>query len=269
MGYVEICGIRFSDDSWPEDGLIYRELRDWDGVADARGDADAIPGRHGRYARTSVVRDSRVISVEAAIVADSDAEFHAVKRRVEAIPSLGVMRVDDGDGYWCRDVEVARVTIPDRRWKTFTPFTIDLVAPDPVRYRDPVVLGPVGVPVRSGGLVLPAAPPWDLGTSVRPVAQVVNDGTVPVLPIVRVQGSGSSLTVQGGPRRIEIGPFSGELTIDSRERRAWLDGREITRQLVRRDWHEVPAGAAHDFYFTGTGLHSDTVLTVEYRIGVW
>lgn len=269
MTRVEINGIGFSGTTDPESGLVYRELRDWDGRPDARGGGDAIPGGQGVYARTAEYRESRAITVQAAIVTESTAEYFEVKRRVESMPMFGEMRVDQGDGYWVRQVEVESIDIPDAHTRTWTPFTIDLIAPDPVRYRDPVILGPVGLPVREGGLILPEGFPWDFGTSVRPVVTLVNDGSVPVFPVVRVAGAVSSITVQGGPRRVEYGAFAGDFVVDSRQRRAFVNGVDVTRDLARRDWQQVPAGQQQNFTFTALGAAEGTEMTVEYQIGAW
>lgn len=269
MTHVELCGVGFSGDETPDGGLIFSSLVDWDGVPEARGETDPIPGADGAYSRASIYRASRAGSVNAAIVADTVDEFIAVRRRVEAMPAQGTMRVDLGDGFWSRQVEIQKVTIPDARAGTETEFTIDLIAPDPVRYRDLVTVGPVGLPVREGGLVLPEAFPWDFGTSTRPVITVVNDGTVPVLPVVTVRGSASSLIVHGGPRRLEFGAFDGVLVFDSVQRRAFLNGGDVTRELLRRDWHTVPAGSTQDFFFEAVDVSADTTMTVEYRIGAW
>ena len=266
---IEVCGVRFSGTADPLDGLVYQELVDWDGVPDARGGGDPVPSANGVFPRSVGLRESRLISVKAAISVGSDAEFFEAKRRVESMPFAGEMRVDQGDGVWVRDVEVEQVSIPDAHAVGYVEFTIDVVAPDPVRYRDWVTLGPVGVPTRSGGLVLPSEFPWDFGEEVRAIVAVDNAGRVPVLPRVKVSGSADAVVVHGGPRRLEFGPFVGELVFDSLSRRAWLNGSDVTRQLVRRDWHSVPAGQSQDFFFTATDPSPDMSMTVEYRIGAW
>lgn len=268
MTHVELCGVGFSGDETPDGGLIFSSLVDWDGVPEARGETDPIPGADGAYSRASIYRASRAVSVNAAIVADSVDEFLAVRRRVEAMPAQGLMRVDLGDGFWSRHVEVQKVTIPDARAGAETEFVIDLVAPDPVRYRDLVSVGPVGVPTRVGGLVFPAAFPWDFGTEEREAATVVNVGTVSVLPVVTVTGSASSVTVSGGPRSLVFGAFEGTLVFDSVQRRAFLNGRDVTRQMVRRDWPVVGAGESQDFFVDATDPVGVSLM-VEYRIGAW
>lgn len=269
MSQIEVCGVTLSGSATPIDGLLYSRLIDWDGRPDARGGGDAIPGGQGVYARSDEFRESRLITVEAAIVAATDDEFFAVKRRVENMPMFGEMRVDQGDGVWSRQVEVERITIPDRRARTATAFTIDVVAPDPVRYREWLTAGPVGLPTQVGGLILPKAFPWDFGTSSREVATVTNDGSVPVLPRVTVTGSADALTVFGGARRLQFGAFDGVLVFDSLERRAFLNGADVTRFLVRRDWPVVDPGGVADFYFHADGASAEINLMVEYRIGAW
>lgn len=270
MSFVEVCGIGFGGDHNPVGGLIYQQLIDWDGRTQARGGGDSIPGGQGVFARTQELRESRVISIEAAIVADSADEYFAVKRRVENMPMFGEMRVDQGDGVWTRAIEVESIDIPDAWGGTETLFTIDVTAPDPVRYRDPLTLGPIGLPVRSGGLEFPAAFPWHFGDSVRPVGTLTNDGSVPVLPRMTMSGSADSVIVHGGPRRLEFGAFDGTLVFDSAERRAWLNGVDVTRQLVRRDWPVVGPGESQDFFFEAVNPSPDTVLeSVVYKIGEW
>lgn len=269
MSFVEVCGIGFGGDHNPVGGLIYQQLIDWDGRPQARGGGDAIPGGQGVFARTQELRESRVISVEAAIVADSADEYFAVKRRVENMPMFGEMRVDQGDGVWVRSIEVESIDIPDARGGNETLFTIDVTAPDPVRYTDLLTVGPVGLPTQSGGLYLPAALPWDLGTLDLAVADVVNTGSLPVLPVVRLTGSASSVVIHGGPRTVSFGAFDGELVIDSLQRRAFLNGADVTRSLILRNWHQVPAGVTHGFFFEAVAPSPGTSMTVEYRIGEW
>ena len=264
---VTISGLTFQGDSYSE--LTYSQLAGWDGVTDARGKGDSIPDRHGQYGGTDVLRESRAISLKGAIIADSAERFFELKRMVENMPSIGEMRVDQGDGTWSRTIEVESITIPDFHLRTNATFTIDMVAPDPVRYRDVTVLGPVGLPVLEGGLFLPESMPWDLGTDVRSVLTVVNEGTVPVYPVVRLSGSASSVTVLGGPRRVAYGAFVGDLVFDAADRRAFLNGSDVTRQMTRRDWPVVPAGVTHEFTFEAVSPSPDFRMSVEYRIGAW
>ena len=269
MTRVEIAGVGFSGSEVPEGGLIFSRLVDWDGLPDVRGSGDDIPDVDGSFSRVRVVRDSRAITVEGAIVADSVEEYFVAKRRLESLPAVAVMRADLGDGYWSRAVEVQHVDIPDARLGFETEFKIDLLAPDPYRYSETFVAGPSGIPQRDGGLLFPAAFPWDFGTFVFDKALVENTGDKPVLPVIRVTGSADAITVFGGARRVEFPAFEGELVIDCVQRRAFLNGTDVTVLLIRREWPEVPSGQIREFFFTADAPSAETVLTVEYRIGVW
>ena len=265
---VVIGGVQFGA-SRPIDGLVFTGLTDWDGKPDARGEGDPIPSRNGIFPRVDLYRQSRAVSVEGAVIADSLTEFHEVRRRLESLPDVTDISVDVGDGVWSRGVEVRSIKVDDFRGDTATTFLIDMVAPDPVRYRDVVVLGPVGLPVLDGGLFLPASMPWDLGTDVRSVLTVVNDGALPCYPVVRLSGSASSVTVLAGPRRLGFGAFTGDLVFDAGDRRAFLNGADVTRQMTRRDWPVVPAGVTHEFSFEAVAPSPDFRMSVEYRIGAW
>lgn len=267
---LQLGGLSFEGGAG-NDGYYVRSIIGWDELPDARGSFDAIPGADGSFPPEEVFRESRVITIGGVMSAGTRLEVEVLRARMmAALKGRATLRVSDELGTLSSDVRVDKVR-PDNEgtWQTWIDFTIDLEAPDSIRYRDPVVLGPIGLPVRSGGLVLPSAFPWNFGTSIRPLVTVDNSGKVPTFPIVRVQGSASGITVHGGPRRIEFGAFAGELVIDNRARRVWLNGGEVTRQLIRRDWQSVPAESSQDFFFEASDAAPDTSMTVEYRIGAW
>lgn len=251
-------------------GVFIESLRGLDELPDARASLDRIPSAHGSFAPTDVWRDSLAVTVSGTIHGEDRADAERIRDALKNdLAGMLDMRFSDTTGIWNMRVRVDNVRPSDMgAWSSMIPFTIDMVAPDPVRYSDAVIRGPVGLPVREGGLVLPAAFPWDFGTSIRPTLEVVNSGSLPAYPIVRVTGSGSSLSVLGGPRRVEFGAWAGEFVIDNRQRRAFLNGADVTRQLTRRDWQQVPVGQTYSFSFDAPGS-SDAQMTVDYRIGVW
>lgn len=251
-------------------GYFYKILAGWNDLADVRGKRDAVPGAHGLYPAVESWRTGASITINGSIMGTSRADAEYLRDQlITGLSSASVMRVEDSTGAWSRDIEVDNVSIKDPGgWSPIIHFVVDVLAADPSRYRDPVSLGPVGLPVRSGGLVLPSAFPWNFGTSIRPTLEIVNTGSLPAYPIVRVSGSGSSLSVMGGPRRVEFGAWAGEFVIDNRQRRAFLNGADVTRQLTRRDWQQVPVGQTYSFSFDAPGS-SDAQMTVDYRIGVW
>ena len=271
--WVELAGFRFYAEA-PADPFIggaLTSLNGWRGLPGARGSGDPRPGGHGTLDRSSLLREGRSIELRGGLVADSPLGsanmLDDLEERVGAGPVM--MRVNDVTGVWQRSVEVLNL-IPGDRWiDAKFPITVDIYAPDPIRYREPIRIGPIGMPERIGGLVLPAAMPWNFGTATRPELPVENVGRVVSRPVAIVQGSADAVTVTGGPRRVMFGEFSGELVIDSLHRRVWLNGSDVTRELLRRNWHEVPPGATHNFSFAATNAAADTTLSVEYQIGSW
>lgn len=250
--------------------VTFEEIIGWYTVPDLKGQLDGVPSAHGSFARVNKWRASRAITVRGALRADDRFQAETLMSDLaRAWEAATVMRVNDETGRWNSGIEVDRVTFSDRgSWSRQIPFTIDLVAPDPARYRDVVLLGPIGLPVREGGLRLPAEFPWNFGKSIYPTADVVNTGTLPIRPIVKLNGSALAVGVYGGPRTVVFGPFSGELVIDNFQRRVFLNGVDVTRRLTARNWHEVPAGATQSFSFEAVDPSPDLNLTVEYRIGV-
>lgn len=259
------------DGTSPVEDVTFSDLTGWYGVPDARGSVDPIPGGHGSFKRVDVWRESLAVSIAGSLHTLSR---DAAERRRDELTAVweaaDTITVVDETGSWSTAAEVERVTFQDRgAWSPEIPFTIDLIAPDPVRYSELLTVGPVGLPVREGGLVLPSAFPWNFGTATRPVATVANPGSLPILPRMILQGAADGVTVHGGPWRVSYGTFAGTLVFDSLERRAWLNGVDVTRQVIRRDWPVVDPGVSSDFYFVATAPSPDLALTVEYRIGVW
>lgn len=251
--------------------VTFSEIVGWDGLPDARGSSDPIPQAHGSFERPRLWRESRAVSITGWLHESDRVAVELLKRELtNAWEAARAISVTDNTGVWSTVAEVQTVDFPDLGgWAREVPFTIDMILPDPVRYRDWVTAGPAGLPVHEGGLILPEEFPWDFGTSTRPVATVTNGGALPVLPRVTVTGSADSIVVHGGPRRMSFGAFAGDLVLDALDRRAYLNGVDVTRDLVRRDWPVVPAGASQDFYFEAVNPSPDLALTVDYREGTW
>lgn len=272
IAYIEMFGVVLSGAKRPEDGLYWTDLEGWWGLPDLKTDSDSIPGANGRFSRAHHYRDSRVITLVGHILTESSSGLVSVRHRLEAALSVGYGQmtvVTDSYGSWSRMVEVDTLEIEPDHGKEWTKFTVDMVAPDPLRYQEWEVRGPVGLPVQEGGLILPKAFPWDFGNSIIQVIQVDNTGDVPIYPKMTLQGSAESVALRGGPMTLEYGDFDGTLTFDSDERRAWLDGTDVTRWMVRRDWPVIPAGDTFSFYFEAFNPSDDIALTVSYRIGAW
>ena len=254
------------------DGFYLRgPLIGWDALPDARGSLDAVPGADGSFEEDDPLRESRAISIAGVVSAGTRAEAEAMWARAKAdLKRKATLRVTDELGTLTAVVRVDAMTPTDPGpWATWIDFTIDLIAYDPVRYRDPQFFGPLGLPVQSGGLFLPAVLPWDLGVADLQVAEVTNGGSLPMHPVVTLTGSASSVVVHGGPRRVSFGAFDGTLVFDSLQRRTFLNGADVTRQMVLRNWFEVPAGESQGFSFEAVSPSSDLYMSGVSRIGVW
>lgn len=279
IAYIELLGLTLSGANAPTDGLYWTDLEGWWGLPDLKSDGDSIPGAHGKFPKATHERESRVITLTGHILVDTVGGLAATRTRLESYlaESAGDMTVvTSAYGSWTRYVEIDTVQIDPDHGRTWTKFTVDMEAPDPIRYLAPTVIGPIGLPVHEGGLILPQAFPWDFGTSTRPVATVLNTGSIPILPIVTMRSSepngvasADAITIFGGSRRLEFGQFSGVLVFDALERRAWLNGTDVTIQMIRRDWPSVAKGESADFYFEATNPSPDLTLSVEYQIGEW
>lgn len=281
IAHIELLGITLSGADKPTDGLYWTELEGWWGLPDLKSDSDSTPGAHGKFRRDplSLHRDSRIITLIGHILVDTVGGLAATRTRLESVlsGSAGDMTVvTSAYGSWTRYVEIDTLQIDPDHGRTWVKFTVDMEAPDPIRYLAPTVVGPVGLPVHEGGLILPKAFPWNFGTSTRPVVAILNTGSVPVLPIVTMRSSepngvasADAIIIYGGARRLEFGAFDGVLVFDALERRAWLNGTDVTLQIIRRDWPSVADGESADFYFEATNPSLDLALSVEYQIGEW
>lgn len=269
LGSVTLHGYADGPDPWS--GLLVSAINGWRGLPGSRGSSDSIPGSHGSYSATSILREERSIEVVGAAVAESEAAANAMLRSLEAevADRPVIMRVVDTEGMWERLVEVEDLAINGRWNVDRIRFTIDAIAADPIRYRPVDIAGPIGIPVREGGLVLPDAFPWSFGEEVRSVATVDNTGDVPLYPTVILRGSANSVSVRGGNSRIDIPAFSGELILDHERRRALLNGVDVTRALTLRQWGFIPAGGRADFEFIPVNPASDLLMMIEFKIGAW
>lgn len=275
--WVELLGVTLSGAEEPDSGLVWSNLEGWWGLPDARGDGDAIPGGHGRFRRGSMLRSSRVLTLVGHIYAADNLELVAVRDRLETelAAGAGAMRVATPAGIWERWVEIDTLKIEPDRGRRWTQFTVDMIAPDPRRYGPWQTLGPVGLPVREGGLTFPRPFPWSFGTGdTGEVLAVPNGGAIAVNPIIRVTGGGMSRLLvtdiaTGDQLLLERTiPIGVEVRFDCETRRAWAGNQEVTRWLVRRQWFEIPSGKTHEFRFEVSG-GIDPLLAAEFRIGAW
>lgn len=270
---VELGGVTlhgYADTPDPFAGLVVTAVNGWRGLSGARGDNDPVPGAHGSYGAARLLRESRSIEVRGAAVAAS--EFDAVSMLGDLEAAISdepvEMWVHDAQGAYSRVVEVEALQIIGAYNRDRIIFAIDAIAPDPRRYRAWQQLGPVGLPQREGGLELPSEFPWSFGIRSGGTLELKNVGSVEMLPVLMVSGGFDAVTVDVGGRLLMFGEVrEGEtLVLDSVQRRAFLGGRDVTAQLLRREWPRVPAGDTQTVRFACTNPSSPT-LAARYRIG--
>lgn len=275
--WVELLGVTLSGSGGPDSGFTWTDLEGWRGLTEARGDADNIPGGHGRFRRSKIVRESRVITLKAAIIADDPAGLDAACMRLESALAVGagVLRVATDAGIWERWVEIDTLDIDPDRGRRWTRCTIDMIAPDPRRYGPAQEIGPVGLPVSVGGVRLPQRMPWNFG-SVSEASRLViqNSGSIPLAPEIEVSGGFSRVAVVDvtAGRRLTLDRLvheTGSVVFDSYARRALGSAGDVTRWMTRKQWFEIAPGAAHEFRFEAVSPIGGPQMRARFRIGAW
>lgn len=275
--WVELLGVTLSGSGGPDAGFTWTDLEGWRGLPDARGDADSIPGGHGRFRRSKIVRESRVMTLSGAIIADDAVGLEAACARFESALAAGAgsMRVATDSGIWERWVEIDTLRIDPDHGRRWTCFVVDMIAPDPRKYGPLQTVGPAVLQVSTGGVRLPKRMPWNFGSvSAKSRLLIANSGGIPVLPRIRVEGGFSHVSVvdvtAGKRLRLEWEvPEGEELVLDCRLRRAEVRSSELTRWMTRREWFEVPVGATHELRFEVDGAVGEPKMWADFRIGEW
>lgn len=272
--WVEIGGVTLASDG--EGGIGFTKITGWYDLPSDRGGGDARPGFHGAYGRTHLLREQAAISVEGAIWAHDRAELERLRHMLlQAWAGLVLMRVADETGVWERAIEIDTVAFSDPKAAALgMVFTVDAVAPDPVRYRDALVAGPLGLQKSVGGLSFPARFPWSFGQLVGDTElEVLNPGAVPMFPVLRLSGGFSRATVtdQVSGRVLSFGavPRGSEVVIDTRSRRASVGGLDQSRRIERRGWPVIAPRSVGVFRVAYESPVGDPMLNIEYREGAW
>lgn len=276
--WAEIGGVRLdgAPTEYPYRGLMLSRLPGWRGLPGARGSLDPVPGAHGAYSATEVLRDPRSMEIRGAAVGETAGVASQLLGDLESALAEKVveLRVSDTDGVWSRMVEVEAFT-PAETWnRPRVTFTIDLIAPDPLRYRDPVTVGPLGRQKVVGGLRFPGRFPWSFGQMVGDTQlEVPNAGSVPMFPVLHIAGgfSGVTVTDRTTGRTVSFGAVArGEtLTIDVKSRRASVNGRDESRRLVKRGWPVIQPESTGVFTAVYESPTGDPTLSVESCEGAW
>jgi hypothetical protein len=251
-------------------GWIYDNdsLRSWYKLPEIEVKLNKRPNAHGTYSPDQLFAGEARPEIMGKYFGETIEDAHAARLRLLALFSDGrpvLMTVTDPTGATSRQcfvIDVDPEWMPDAH---FT-FTIALRAPDPRRYADAIIsLG--GLPTPSSGLTWPlgTAPSgrfWDWGTPGKDGRLAfTNTGTTTTYPRFEVSGGGG---LSAGARIVEIEtgralvyaraiPSGGILEINNRTRRAVLNSGDVTANLTRREWFEVPAGQTRTYQFDTLG----------------
>ncbi|MEU0940485.1 hypothetical protein [Embleya sp. NPDC005971] len=218
----------------------------------------------------------RTITLQGEILAPDRATLLAAVDRVHAAASLGptTLRVVE-PGSLDRSCAVRRAgPVAVATLGASASWSVPLVAQDPRRYG--AVVGPLTthLPSTSGGLSLPAAPPWTIGaTVVQGSVRVSNAGTIASRPTLRIDGPVQHpqvvvLDSGGGIRTLTYNATlaAGEwLVIDTDAHSVLIGGTVSRRGLVSGDWPEIPALSWADVQFRAAAYDAGALLTVSYR----
>lgn len=270
--WVELCGVRFHGFAAAGD-ITFQSIKDWYGVADVKGSNETVPAERGSFSRVFLPREAKVISLTGTVSADSREAAESLRLRLQnELAGSGIMRVSDATGVWQRYVEVQQLNFQDTNfWNRGFSITVDCFAPDPAAYSEILQTSEVRLPVREGGFRLPASTPWNFGSLdlETATATIENWGTLPLLPVITVTGSANQIVIDVDGRKVGFGEFAGELVFDSRHRRCYLNGQDVTRRLTVRDWPEVPPGRTGRLSFEAVLPSPDLKIIANYQIGVW
>lgn len=157
---------------------------------------------------------------------------------------------------------------------TTAEWSVELIAEDPRRYG--TLVGPLStsLPSTSGGLTLPASPPWTIGATVtQGTIRCQNAGTIASHPTLRINGPVQQpqvLVISAAGATSSLTYFgdlaSGEyLDVDCDAHTVMLGGTVSRRGLVSGTWPEIPPGGAIDIGFRAAAASASASLAVSYR----
>lgn len=255
-----------------EAGWIYDDeaLSSWYALAEVDASLTKRPNGHGVYNVDQLFTNEHRTEIPGKFFGASAAEAVTARNRLVALFNDGkpvTVTVTEGDLATSR---VGTIIDIDPQWKPDHHFTFTLVfaAFDSRRY-GVVRTVSSGLPSASSGLVWPLgstdqanpAVYWNWGTAGSSGrVSFTNAGNTPTYPIILV-GAGGEFDV--GFSLVEV-PTGREITysrdtvgsiirIDNRTRRATINGGDVTGDLTRKEWFEIPPGATYEYQINTLG----------------
>lgn len=286
---IILDGFRFnaSSDSDPDQCYWPVKMAGWS-TRSAKNQRTAKPVLPGSYRAPNPTAE-KIISLTGWCVAPSASTRSQAENRLQSLcpdPDL-LYRIDvtEEDGTRFRTVELETVDIVRFNEFAFT-FTIQLAAPDPMKYDTGLLSTSVGLPA-AGTVGLNWADPtgldwqdptgldWGVAGS-NGVMALANSGTAPAWPTFTVSAGANSLvnpviTEQGTGRQLR---YTGTLlpgntlVIDTNPfaRTVLLDGVADRRPfLTKAEWFPIPANGTTAAVFTADVFSATALLTAEWH----
>lgn len=267
-----------------ETGFYFTDLIDWYSLSASKSPINQRPQATGGFGVSRDWRESLVFTIKGGFWGASHVDALVARDVLMEAVATGepvTVRVTDDNGPFSRTVSVRSLVIDDDHGrKTFT-FTMDMEAPDPLRYGAVVSLT-TDVPVSGGGLLFPLGTTltafWDFGmdgASGRVLAS--NPGTAPTYSDLSVTGGlelGFIATDRSTGEDVRFDrpiPVGSTVTINQRTGRATIDGQsDVSGFLTRRNFFSVPPGETHQIQFAPLGAITGTPqLTVSTAPAYW
>lgn len=152
-------------------------------------------------------------------------------------------------------------------------FSLMVTAPDPRRYDPNLQQTSTALPSVSGGLTLPAAPPWALSaSSVQGAIGAVNAGTMASRPVFTIRGPVSQPQVattypDGSVKALSysLNLITGDVLVIDTDAHTVMLGGASRRRYISGDWPEIPANTSVLFQFRAATYNSSASLTASWR----
>ena len=152
-------------------------------------------------------------------------------------------------------------------------FSLMVTAPDPRRYATTLQQTSTALPSVSGGLVLPAAPPWVLSaSSVQGAIGAANAGTMPTRPTFVITGPVSQPQVattypDGSVKALaySLNLVTGDVLVIDTDAHTVMLGGASRRRYISGDWPEIPANTSVLFQFRAATYNAAASLTAAWR----
>ncbi|MFB6977682.1 phage distal tail protein [Streptomyces scopuliridis] len=263
LGSVDSSGV-----AW-----VLQDMQGWDS-SEIRAEVQQREADHGAWFTPGYLGE-RPITLAGVIVAPDRTALDDAMDRARIAAGLGdtLLFVQESVP---KQAIVRRSGRPVLQYVTDTKasYSLLMTAADPRRYETTQQSGSTGLPIVTGGLAPPVAPPATIAaTTVAGQVVAINIGSIATRPVLRIDGPVTNPTVfaqysDGSVRRLAYSETvaSGEyLTIDVDAKQVLLNGTASRRRYLSAQWPDIPPQQSVTFQFAASGYNSSALLTVTWR----